>query len=972
MTQPPVPQEGSLAQTPLSELLAGFAHAKVSGRLHVSTSVGEADVNLFDGAVVEARFGPAQGETALLRLLSFTEGRFRLESHGAPPGGVTSGELADILDKASAHRAEVEKHAANLGGLSEVFSLDLTVFSRRTHDVPPEIGPVLRLLDGRRSVLDILAMTELPDVTVLRVLRKLRGMGLLRTATELEKELREAEASREPPSPAVSAPPPPGSIEEMLLAQVSQRAADRAAVLDMVFPSAPGASHPPPAAVDTARAALDAFVGPPGSSLVPIPWPAGGRPVEAEKPAATTTEPPVAVSEPAATTVEPPVTATEPPAKPTEPPVTATEVPATPSEPPVAATEVPAKPSEPPVAATEPPAKPTESPVAATEVPAKPSEPPVAATEVPAKPVEPPVAVTETPATLAPPAPAGPLPLPLPGTQAPVAASLPSARDDGLPTPRSGRPVVHADGTSREGAAERPVARTPTPPPGATAVNVGVEGAERVLLKERARLPRPPDQPSGEVLVTRWTEGPGRVASDYEEDPDACPGGWDSANLVTPTASPLLRPDEPTPSPDGPDLPTGVVVAPLGLALAGAPGAARSATPAHPSGEHEVAFFARAADAKEMVALADETQEVLLRQEGEGKTFTYIIGGVFSLALVAVAAMYFMSPAPPAPGPPAAPHPASAPAVPSVVPSDLGATVRTGEEAMREIGRETAQRDAPPLGHQPTAAELAAQLAGTASGEPVVPSASGEATSVTEAAVAPASVGAVAAVIPSSTAAAVAAPVPASRDATPPAPEKAAPAPQPAPAVKPTPEPKPAPQPAPADKQTPEPKPAPQPAPEAKPAPEPKPKPAPEKGEGDAPAKETPNREAAAKAQFAALYDKGLKHLEAQRYDEARRAFESARKVDPSDARAYASLGQVHYEAGNLDLALQQLRRAETLNRNYAATFLVLGLVHQENGELDAAEKAFERFLALEPAGPNAKAVQGFLKALRQRRAGKK
>ena len=159
------------------------------------------------------------------------------------------------------------------------------------------------------------------------------------------------------------------------------------------------------------------------------------------------------------------------------------------------------------------------------------------------------------------------------------------------------------------------------------------------------------------------------------------------------------------------------------------------------------------------------------------------------------------------------------------------------------------------------------------------------------------------------------------------------------------------------------PAPTPEPAPEPKVvvvtpvAPKPEPKPEPRKPE--------PKRENPA-ALFAERYEKGRRLLEQEKYDDAKRALESALRFDPGSAKAYAQLGRANYELGSLDEALRLLRKSEALDRSHPYTFLVMGLVLQERGDNTAAIRAYERFLVLEPGGENARAVRGFLTALKR------
>ncbi|MBI5497582.1 MAG: DUF4388 domain-containing protein, partial [Deltaproteobacteria bacterium] len=242
-----LPAQGDLAQFPLRDLLQGHAALRSCGRLVVRTSAGEAWVKLWDGAVSEAHFGPATGEAAVLRLMTFQEGGFQFEPHPDSVAGATASAMKDLLDRGEAHHQEVLHHAGKLGGLSAVFTLELGQISRLDADIRQEIAPILGLVDGRRTVQEVVAATEMPDVTVLRVMRKLRSQGLLRSAEEREAErLAREEAQRAAEAAAAAAAEAaaeaarrPPTVEEMMMQQAVRQEDERALLASLAAGVAP-------------------------------------------------------------------------------------------------------------------------------------------------------------------------------------------------------------------------------------------------------------------------------------------------------------------------------------------------------------------------------------------------------------------------------------------------------------------------------------------------------------------------------------------------------------------------------------------------------------------------------------------------------------------------------------------------------------------------------------------------------------
>ncbi|MEW5852148.1 MAG: DUF4388 domain-containing protein, partial [Myxococcota bacterium] len=741
MTDAPAPTEGSLADHALSDLLAGYARERRSGRLHITTSAGEAELRLTDGSMSEVRFGPVQGETALLRLLAFREGTFRLEAQPLSAGGMTSTEVAGVMARAQEHQAEVERHAAHLGGLSERLHLDLMVLARRSQEVPPEIGPVLRGVDGKRRVMDILAASELPDVTTLRVLRKLKSMGVLRTQTELDREAeeraREAERlSQPPPNPQDSVAPM--SFDEILLAQMDQNAKEREQLLALAVPEA---MRTPAEAQRQAVAAAEAFAGPdatPGPQVVPAAAAAApavvSAPVEQSAPvvsapveqsAPVVVSAPVEQSAPALPVTPPPVVSTPPPAGLPPPMARAPSFASilarnssTPSlEPPPA--------TPPPVAASTPP--PTSAPAAPAPTTTAPAATPAMSAPTPAAPT---TATTVAPTTAAPastlapaptafvaPPPAAPTTPAAPAaTSAPVTTPpAPAAPATNAPAAPTGTPAAPTTSAAATPATSAPAA-TPGTPASTTsapapAVPTTLE-AIRKLPKDEKRLARPTAQPSAPSVV-RWTDRPPprRTAVDdtfgREEDaPEQNQAGWEGSNVVTPVTTPMLKEpermaampgnDKPPPlqRPSSPSIPT----------PAATPAAKAAASLDHPDDD---AFFSKRVSTAEMEAMAEKyEEEAIRRSDGGGRLILGVAGGL----IAAVAVVFVLMPATPAEEPKEVPaEPAPAPTL-NVVVSDFGAKVQTPEEAVREISRAEAAKGAPTT-PDPTAKALAEQLA---------------------------------------------------------------------------------------------------------------------------------------------------------------------------------------------------------------------------------------------------------------------
>jgi tetratricopeptide (TPR) repeat protein len=90
-------------------------------------------------------------------------------------------------------------------------------------------------------------------------------------------------------------------------------------------------------------------------------------------------------------------------------------------------------------------------------------------------------------------------------------------------------------------------------------------------------------------------------------------------------------------------------------------------------------------------------------------------------------------------------------------------------------------------------------------------------------------------------------------------------------------------------------------------------------------------------------------------------SFQHAIHVQPGFEYYYRNLIQTYRQAGHLPMAFQTLRNIVTRNDHDAEAWFLLGLVLEEVQEDRAAQKAFSRFLELEPNSQLAEAARRHL-----------
>jgi tetratricopeptide (TPR) repeat protein len=107
---------------------------------------------------------------------------------------------------------------------------------------------------------------------------------------------------------------------------------------------------------------------------------------------------------------------------------------------------------------------------------------------------------------------------------------------------------------------------------------------------------------------------------------------------------------------------------------------------------------------------------------------------------------------------------------------------------------------------------------------------------------------------------------------------------------------------------------------------------------------------------------------QAERYGEARRAYEEALTIAPDSGVLYRGLALVERRLGELGLALEYVMRANDLEPDDAAGLTLQGDIHETLGDLEGAETVFSRAVRIEPTPDrqaNLDRVRGRLAAVR-------
>ncbi|MFO0556229.1 MAG: DUF4388 domain-containing protein [Polyangiaceae bacterium] len=297
---------GALADMGVVDLLQTFEVSRKSGVAHIENGETNAQAKIYfrEGRVVDAALwprgeGPSQpdarspghliGEEAVYRTFIWSDGTFEVEFCKVDAEEVIETSTQGLLMEGMRRLDEWQRLLEVLPPLDSVFEVDSEELLNRLSEIPDELNGILRLFDGRRTLMQVVDASPFEDLSTLSTISKLYFEGLLveRSAAH-EDEMVPSTDSVAPgpvvpresivPGPtgeeAASTPPPPqppvvfsGQIQPPLSGRDRQLPAPVSEVTrPIITPDAPLIPAPAPVPVLAAP-------NPPAVEAAPLPVP---------------------------------------------------------------------------------------------------------------------------------------------------------------------------------------------------------------------------------------------------------------------------------------------------------------------------------------------------------------------------------------------------------------------------------------------------------------------------------------------------------------------------------------------------------------------------------------------------------------------------------------------------------------------------------------------------------------------------
>ena len=192
---------GSLEDMGVVDLLQTFEVSRKSGIARVTDTRRDARIYFRDGKVVDADMGRLRGEEAVYRSLISNSGDFEVEFCPVTNEDIIPTSTQGLLMEGMRRLDEWGRLLEQLPPLETIFEVDHDQLVQRLNEVPDELNGILRLFDGRHTLIDVVDESPFEDLSTLSTVSKLFFEGLLVVSTRTEEVVpnSEIETSGRPP-----------------------------------------------------------------------------------------------------------------------------------------------------------------------------------------------------------------------------------------------------------------------------------------------------------------------------------------------------------------------------------------------------------------------------------------------------------------------------------------------------------------------------------------------------------------------------------------------------------------------------------------------------------------------------------------------------------------------------------------------------------------------------------------------------
>jgi CheY-like chemotaxis protein/tetratricopeptide (TPR) repeat protein len=171
---------GDLADMAVVDLIQTLELGRKSGIIHFTNEHQKRGSIYFrNGDIIDSELGRLQGESAVYRLLGWSDGSFEVEFKVIRRNDVIHRSNQALLMEGMRRVDEWGRLLEQLPSLDTVFEVDYAELAERLGEIPDEVNGILRLFDGRRTLLQVVDDCEFGDLESLDIISKLFFEGLI-------------------------------------------------------------------------------------------------------------------------------------------------------------------------------------------------------------------------------------------------------------------------------------------------------------------------------------------------------------------------------------------------------------------------------------------------------------------------------------------------------------------------------------------------------------------------------------------------------------------------------------------------------------------------------------------------------------------------------------------------------------------------------------------------------------------------
>jgi DNA-binding response OmpR family regulator len=171
---------GRVQDMPVVDVIQTIEISRKSGVIQFVGERGrQAAIYFRDGRVIDAEAGSLQGEDAVYRLLTWGEGEFEVVFRTVRRREVIAMSSQALLMEGMRRLDEWSRLFEQLPPLTHRFEVDTIELAARLGDVPDDNNRILRLVDGKRTLLEVIDASDVGDLECLQAISRLHFEDLL-------------------------------------------------------------------------------------------------------------------------------------------------------------------------------------------------------------------------------------------------------------------------------------------------------------------------------------------------------------------------------------------------------------------------------------------------------------------------------------------------------------------------------------------------------------------------------------------------------------------------------------------------------------------------------------------------------------------------------------------------------------------------------------------------------------------------